>query len=85
MSREAKRAIEAFLAQMRERHQGEIEAIELPEGTEDYLQEKIAAGDSETLSFMLKLSYLMGLHTGLAAQREEDTPRPGTPSGPLEA
>lgn len=70
---------------MRERHQSEIEAIELPEGTEEYLQEKMAAGDSETLGFMLKLSYLMGLHTGLAAQREEGAPRSGTPSGPLEA
>lgn len=81
---EAKRAIEAFLAQMREQHQDEIDAIELPEGTEDYLREKMAAGDSDTLSFMLKLSYLMGLHTGLAAQ-EEGTPRLGAPTGPLKA
>lgn len=82
---EAKRAIEAFLAQMREQHQGEIDAIELPEGTEDYLQEKMAAGDSDTLSFMLKLSYLMGLHTGLAAQHKEGALRFGAPTGPLEA
>lgn len=77
-----KEAIEAFLASMRERHAGEIEAIELPEGTEDYLKECIGAGDEETLSFMLKLSYLMGLHAGFAAQ---DITRPRTPSGPLEA
>ena len=80
MSREA---IEGFLTTMRERHAGEIEAIELPEGTEDYLKECIRVGDEETLSFMLKLSYLMGLHTGFAAQQEGSTTR--TPSGPLEA
>ena len=76
-------AIEAFLTTMRERHAGEIEAIELPEGTEDYLKTCISTGDDETLSFMLKLSYLMGLHTGFAAQQEGATTR--TPSGPLEA
>lgn len=75
-------AIEAFLAGMRERHAGEIEAIELPEGTEDYLRERIGAGDAETLSFMLKLSYLMGLHTGFAAQQEGTATRV---PGPLEA
>lgn len=77
--------IEAFLAQMRERHEHEIEAIELPEGTEDYLKERMEAGDEETLSFMLKLSYLMGLHAGFAAQQDGSPPRPGTPPGPLEA
>ena len=76
-------AIEGFLATMRERHASEIEAIELPEGTEDYLRERIGAGDEETLSFMLKLSYLMGLHTGFAAQQESSAKRPAP--GPLEA
>ncbi len=76
-------AIEGFLATMRERHASEIEAIELPEGTEDYLRERMGAGDEETLHFMLKLSYLMGLHTGFAAQQEGSTTRPSP--GPLEA
>ncbi len=80
----SKEAIEAFLASMRERHADEIEAIELPEGTEDYLKERVGAGDGETLSFMLKLSYLMGLQAGFAAQAQ-DAARPRTPSGPLEA
>lgn len=81
----SKDVIEAFLAQMRERHASEIEAIELPEGTEDYLRERIDLRDEATLSFMLKLAYLMGLHTGFAAQQEDSSLRAGTPSGPLEA
>ena len=75
----------AFLAQMRERHATEIEAIELPEGTEDYLRERVEVGDEATLTFMLKLSYLMGLHTGFAAQQEQSSDRPGTPPGSLKA
>lgn len=81
----SKELTEAFLAQMRERHAHEIEAIELPDGTDDYLRERMAAGDEETLRFMLKLSYLMRLHTGFAAQQGGGPPRPGTPPGPLEA
>ena len=81
----SKEAIEAFLAQMRERHATEIEAIELPEGTEDYLRERVEVGDEATLTFMLKLSYLMGLHTGFAAQQEQNPNRPGTPPGSLKA
>ena len=79
----SKEVIEAFLEQMRSRHEGEIRAVELPEGTEAYIAERAAAGDSETLTFMVKLAYLMGLHTGFAAQAGE-TP-PSTPRGPLQA
>ena len=78
--------IETFLAQMREQHGDEIAAVELPEGTEAYIAARIAAGDSETLTFMLKLAYLMGLNTGYAAheaaQQEEPTRKA---SGPLQA
>jgi hypothetical protein len=81
----SKEVIEAFLAQMRERHASEIEAIELPEGTDEYLRDRIEAGDEATLNFMLKLAYLMGLHTGLAAQQEGSSRRAGTSPDPLEA
>lgn len=76
--------IEAFLREMRENHQEEINAIELPEGTREYLLERIRAEDTDTLTFMLKLSYLMGLQTGFAAQMAEDD-APPTPRGPLQA
>ena len=78
--------IETFLAQMREQHADEIGAVELPEGTEAYIAARTAAGDSETLTFMLKLAYLMGLNTGYAAHEAaqgEEPPRKS--SGPLQA
>ena len=74
--------IETFLAQMREQHGDEIAAVELPAGTEAYIAARIAAGDSETLSFMVKLAYLMGLNMGYSAQQEEPSE---TPSGRLQA
>ena len=76
------KVIETFLAQMREQHADEISAVELPEGTDAYIAERAELGDTETLTFMLKLAYLMGLHAGYAAQQEEPT---GTPSGSLQA
>lgn len=74
--------IETFLTQMREQHDDEIRAIELPEGTEAYVAACAERGDHETLTFMLKLAYLMGLRAGYAAQREETPERSG---GPLQA
>jgi hypothetical protein len=78
--------IESFLRGMRERHAEEIEAIELPEGTEAYLKNRVQAGDIGTLTFMIKLAYLMGLHTGYAAGAGGGSAAP-PPSqrGPLQA
>lgn len=82
-----KERIEAFLEGMRERHADEIEAIELPEGTEAYLEQQMQTGNTEALSFVVKLAYLMGLHAGYAAQHAQDTQDtpPSTPRGPLQA
>ena len=78
--------IAAFIQEMRERHSAEVGGIELPEGTREYVAERVEAGDLDTLMFMLKLGYLMGLQTGFAAQQAEDTTPPSGGSwGPLEA
>jgi len=81
----SKEVIEAFLQQMRERHAEEIEAIELPAGTREYLYGRIQEGDADALVFMLKLAYLMGLQTGYAAQDADESATPSTPRGPIEA
>ncbi|ADI13378.1 hypothetical protein [Truepera radiovictrix] len=82
----SKELIESFLQGMRERHAEEIEAIELPEGTEAYLENRIQAGDVATLTFMIKLAYLMGLHTGYAAGAGGSGTTPPPPQrGPLQA
>jgi hypothetical protein len=78
--------IAEFIRQMRERHEGEIEGVQFPEGTREYVLERVRAGDADTLLFMLKLGYLMGLQTGFAArQAGEASPPRGSPWGPLEA
>lgn len=80
----SRQMIEAFLREMRERHQKEIDSVTLPEGTLEYLEGRVAEGDTETLLFMLKLGYLMGLQTGFAAARGVEV-EPTAPVGPLKA
>ena len=82
----SKDTIRAFLEQMRARHGEQIDAIELPEGTRDYIGERAAEGDLETLTFMLKLGYLMGLQTGYAAgSAGQGAPDGSGPVGPMQA
>lgn len=81
----SKDAIEAFLRQMRAQHADRIDEVELPEGTREYVEERVAAGDVGTLLFMLRLGYLMGLQSGFAAGAAgEQEPDEGG-SGPLQA
>lgn len=82
----SKEVIADFLSQMRDRYQDEIDAVNLPEGTLEYIQEQIHEGDADTLMFMLKLGYLLGLQTGYAAsQSGQDRPPPAAAPGPLQA
>jgi hypothetical protein len=76
--------IRAFLDEMRRRYAHEIDAVGLPEGTLAYIEQRVAAGDAETLLFMLKLGWLMGLQTGFAAGRAGDEMPSGGP-GPMQA
>ena len=80
--------IRAFLEAMRRRHSAQVDNVELPEGTTEYVESLMAEGDTETLLFVLKLSYLMGLQTGFAISEEleeEDSGIAAGPTGPLEA
>ena len=79
--------IAAFLDEMRSRYGGEIESVHLPDGTRAYLEERVAAGEVETLEFMLKLGYLMGLQTGFAAAQAGASEPPSTSNipGPIQA
>jgi hypothetical protein len=78
--------IDAFLREMRENHAEEIDSIALPEGTADYVRKRMEAGDVDTLMFMLRLGYLMGLQTGFAvAQGGEDLSSGLAGPGPLQA
>ncbi|HLR46550.1 MAG TPA: hypothetical protein VK092_05270 [Deinococcales bacterium] len=78
--------IRAFLAAMRERHEDQIENIELPAGTDEFIGALVEAGDTDELLFALKLSYLMGLNTGFAlaqATLDDDDDDSGDEDGPV--
>ena len=79
--------IAAFLAEMRSRYSDEIESVNLPDGTREYLAERVENGEIEMLEFMLKLGYLMGLQTGFAAAQAGASEPPSTSStpGPIQA
>ena len=82
----SKETIRTFLAEMMARHRDQIDAMDLPDGTHEFVAERIAEGDAATLTFMLKLSYLMGLQTGYAAGRAGDAEPDGSGGiGPLQA
>ena len=82
----SKDALAAFLHEMRTQHAERIDAMELPDGTHAFLRECAENGDVETLAFLLKLGYLMGLQHGYAAGRAGDAEPDGSgPSGPLQA
>ena len=76
--------IQAFLDEMRRRYAAEVDAVGLPDGTLEYVRSRVDAGDAETLLFMLKLGWLMGLQTGFAAGRAGDEMPPSGP-GPIQA
>lgn len=78
--------IENFLNEMRERHRDEIDRVVLPDGTEEFVRNRVAAGDMQTLLFMLRLGYLMGVHTGFAAAQNGNDLESGISGpGPLQA
>lgn len=82
----SKSMIQAFLNEMKERYAEQIDAVDLPEGTREYVEEIASSGDLDTLLFMLKLGYLMGLQTGFAAAASGETgPVPPNARGPLQA
>lgn len=81
-----KEQIEQFIKQMQDQNGDEVNKLELPPGTLEYLQERMITGDSETLMFMLKLAWIMGLQTGFAAaQSGATTPPTSSPFGPMQA
>ncbi len=78
--------IRAFLEQMKDAHKDQVEGVQLPDGTVEHVEALIRDGDADTIVFMLKLGYLMGLQAGFAiAQGEDDGDAGPDPSGPLEA
>jgi hypothetical protein len=86
MDERAKEAIAVFIRQMKENHAADVAGIDLPPGMNDYVEERIREGDVETILFMMKLGYIMGLQTGVAVGQEEQPSKPTRRTfGPMQA
>ena len=55
------------IEQMKTQHAENLKAMPLPPGAEEYLRSRIALGDAETVTFMVKLAWVFGAQAGQAA------------------
>ncbi|MGL4609351.1 MAG: hypothetical protein ACRCYY_06650 [Trueperaceae bacterium] len=87
MDEKAKEAIAVFIHQMKTNHAEEVAGIDLPPGMNEYVEDRIREGDLETILFMMKLGYIMGLQTGVAVGQEEESGKQPTRRtfGPMQA
>jgi hypothetical protein len=86
MDEKAKEAVAIFIRQMKENHANEVAGIDLPPGMNEYVEERIREGDLETILFMMKLGYIMGLQTGVAVGQEGEPQKPTRRTfGPMQA
>ncbi len=87
MNDQEKETIALFIRQMKDNHAKEVAAIDLPPGMNEYVEERIREGDLETIIFMMKLGYIMGLQTGVAVGQDGQDAKPTTRRtfGPMQA
>ena len=55
------------IEQMKTQHAQNLKEMPLPPGAEEYLRSRIALGDVETVTFMVKLAWVFGAQAGQAA------------------
>lgn len=55
------------IEQMKTQHAENLKAMPLPPGAEEYLRARIALGDADTVTFMVKLAWVFGAQAGQAA------------------
>lgn len=69
--------VKAFIDRLRETNGMEISGVVFPPGVDEYMKDRVLAGDFETVSFMHRLAWIFGMQTGQAAaeaQREAAAP-----------
>ena len=68
---------EQVMQQMRVQYEEALSGMPLPPGVEEHLRERVAAGDADTVLFMLKLAWVFGAQAGhAAAQQARFVPMP---------
>ena len=61
---------EQVIEQMKTQHAQNLKGMPLPPGAEEYLRSRIALGDVETVTFMVKLAWVFGAQAGQAAMTQ---------------
>jgi hypothetical protein len=67
---------ENMMQELKAQHSDALSQMALPPGVEEFLQARIREGDTETITFMLKLAWVFGAQAGhqaliQAAQTEQ--------------
>jgi hypothetical protein len=71
--------VKAFIERMKQLHGDEVRGVQFPEGVDEYMRDRVLAGDLETVSFMHRLAWIFGMQTGqaaLLAQQEREAEAP---------
>jgi hypothetical protein len=59
--------VRAFIERMKQHNGEEVRSVQFPVGVDAYMQERVLAGDFETVSFMHRLAWMFGVQVGQAA------------------
>ncbi len=69
--------VKAFIERMKELNGEEVRNVQFPPGVDDYMRDRVLAGDVETVSFMHRLAWMFGVQVGQAsAQFQQQIPTP---------
>jgi hypothetical protein len=59
--------VKAFIERMKEMHGDEVRGVTFPDGVDEFMRDRVMAGDLETVAFMHRLAWIFGMQTGQAA------------------
>jgi hypothetical protein len=59
--------VRAFIERMKQMHGDEVRSVQFPDGVDEFMRDRVLAGDLETVAFMHRLAWIFGMQTGQAA------------------
>jgi hypothetical protein len=66
--------IKAFIERMKESNGAEVQGVQFPPGVDEYMRDRVLAGDIETVSFMHRLAWVFGVQVGQASAQFQNQP-----------
>jgi hypothetical protein len=59
--------VKTFIERMKEVNGTEVRNVPFPPGVDEYMRDRVLAGDIETVSFMHRLAWMFGVQVGQAS------------------